>query len=199
VAGCFLPGTLIARKAGTMCRTNTRSVSPTENDSILVSTEGGSNASVFHDADFEGKAPNHEKHAKPVQCTTFSGSRLTTAAVSAEGIGVCEASTLEELVAEGENLFADLVKMFREETPRRLGELTSAFSTGDCAVIARVAHTLKGAAGIFGAKRMHALAERMELLARAQRTGEAALLFNDLCLECERVQQYLLLKMQIQT
>ncbi|GEM_PF-3068312 len=170
-------------------------------DDVLISGSwfaAHSDARGFERIDSHGEVPNVGRETQAIQCPTSVNPRFVNVAASVDEPARCEPDTLAELIAEGGNLLEDLVDMFQAELPRGLAELERAFDTGDCAGVARVAHTLKGTAGTFGAKRMHALAERIDLLARAKRNREAAALFDEFLLECQLVLQHLQLKVQTQ-
>ena len=105
---------------------------------------------------------------------------------------VCDRATLDELRAEGDNLLHDLVAVFLTELTKGLDQLAHALEVRDCAAIARIAHTLKGSAGTFGAARMHQMAARIEQAANGGQADETNAMFGDFRAECERVRKYLL-------
>jgi HPt (histidine-containing phosphotransfer) domain-containing protein len=110
----------------------------------------------------------------------------------ASGFGeVCDQTILDELRSEADNLLADLVRIFQTELTKALEELTRALAAHDCPAVARIAHTLKGTAGTFGAKRMHAMAARIDQAARAGQADQATAMVVDFRSECERVRNFL--------
>jgi len=126
--------------------------------------------------------------------STDGSSRRTDGASgeSAKELGeVCDRATLDDLRAEGEDIFPELVGIFQSELTKGLDELNRALAARDCIVAARVAHTLKGTAGTFGAAQMQEMAARIDQLARAGRAEEAAAMFDEFRSECERVRRYL--------
>jgi histidine phosphotransfer protein HptB len=119
-------------------------------------------------------------------------SRLTNEASSQqakEPCDICDRATLEELRADG--LLPDLIRIFQTELAKALDELANALAQNDCAVVARVAHTLKGTAGTFGAIRMHQMSAGLDQAARANQVEHADAMFGEFRSECERVRDYL--------
>ncbi|QEG02221.1 Signal transduction histidine-protein kinase BarA [Stieleria maiorica] len=60
----------------------------------------------------------------------------------------------------------EIAKVLREEAAQRVSEIETALAAGDAKVVARGAHTLKGAAGNFGAKPVVRIAEQIEALGK---------------------------------
>jgi HPt (histidine-containing phosphotransfer) domain-containing protein len=122
----------------------------------------------------------------------FASQAETPPAASASDPGeACDRATLEELRAEGDNLLSELVAIFQIELTKGLDELAHALAVCDCPAVAHIAHTLKGTAGTFGAKRMHAMAASIDQAARAGQNDRAAALFADFRSECQRVRRFL--------
>jgi two-component system sensor histidine kinase/response regulator len=151
-------------------------------------------------------APAGQSSSAPiVQSQPETGSVPTAPATSADGSApgdgaasrasatdlgqVCNRATLEELRANG--LLPELVEIFQGELTKGLDELARALAERDCAAAARIAHTLKGTAGTFGATRMHELAASIDQTARASQADQAAARFTEFRSECERVRDYL--------
>jgi HPt (histidine-containing phosphotransfer) domain-containing protein len=59
-------------------------------------------------------------------------------------------------------LLGELVGVFVEEAPARLAELRQAVRTQDAATLERVAHTLKGSAGLLGAQSLRTASGMVE-------------------------------------
>ena len=83
-------------------------------------------------------------------------------------------------MADDADLLAEVLAIFREETPRTLGEIAAALDAGDCDRVFRTAHSLKGAAGNISAAPVQAAARTVELAGRngdlfAARNGFPAL------------------------
>ena len=102
---------------------------------------------------------------------------------------VCDRATLDELRADG--LLAELAAIFQAELAKGLDELARALATRDCAAVARIAHTLKGTAGVFGAPHMREMAASIDQMARAGQADQATAMFAEFRSECERVGNYL--------
>lgn len=84
-------------------------------------------------------------------------------------------------------LLRDLVGVFVEEAPGRLAELRRATVARDAATVERVAHSLKGSAGLLGAAGLHAASAELEERALAKRVDGAADLVARVEGELERV------------
>jgi HPt (histidine-containing phosphotransfer) domain-containing protein len=67
---------------------------------------------------------------------------------------------------------ARLIRLFLQETTKRLAELTEAFHRQDAEAVQRIAHTIKGTAGNFRAQQLYELAREIELAARQGRMHE---------------------------
>jgi PAS domain S-box-containing protein len=79
-------------------------------------------------------------------------------------------------LAGDEELLQELVVLFLDDVPQRLGQLREAMVSHDLKALAQAAHTLKGAVGNMCAPRTFKAAQRLEDLADAgdaQRAGEA--------------------------
>ena len=103
----------------------------------------------------------------------------------------CDPRILDELRTEDESLLGELVGIFQSESTEALGKLYRALIAGDCATAARIAHTLKGSAGNFGAAQLQEIAARMDQAASAGHPDEALGMYEDLCSEYARVCRYL--------
>jgi HPt (histidine-containing phosphotransfer) domain-containing protein len=82
----------------------------------------------------------------------------------------------------------DLVELFVEEMPGRIGALLELAEHRDWEGLARIAHQLKGAAGSYGFHAVTPLARRLELAARAGSPQEREILdaLNDTVSLCRR-------------
>ena len=56
----------------------------------------------------------------------------------------------------------DLVEMFVDEMPQRIGQLTTAFDAEDSQEIGRLAHQMKGSVGSYGFHQLTPYAARLE-------------------------------------
>src|SRR5262249_18388294 len=86
-----------------------------------------------------------------------------------------------------QELLAELVELFAEDSPRLLSEIKQAVVRGEGVGLARAAHTLKGAASNFGAHGVVTLARRLEEAGRAERLAEADVIYVTLETEVERL------------
>jgi two-component system, sensor histidine kinase and response regulator len=82
-------------------------------------------------------------------------------------------------------LLKDIVLLFLEDTPKMIEELRSAISQGDWLQMSRVAHTLKGAVGNFGAPQAFELTRELEAAIRKHEVGFVSNLFTQLEAELE--------------
>ncbi len=91
-------------------------------------------------------------------------------------------------IGGGDEAFvAEIVQMFREDTPPHLNELDEALAKGDAVRLGKIAHGLKGSAGNFGAKQFRLLTERIEALAKAGNLAAAPVAITELRAEFARV------------
>ncbi|HKD35511.1 MAG TPA: response regulator, partial [Pirellulales bacterium] len=77
-------------------------------------------------------------------------------------------------------LLAELSAAFRTESQSLMVQIREAITTGDAAALRRAAHTLKGAAGVFGARAAYDIAKHLESLAAAGDMAPAAGLLAEL-------------------
>jgi len=79
-------------------------------------------------------------------------------------------ATLQNLVDlddGGSGLLAEMIQIFREDTPRRISDIVKAAEAGQAEELSRAGHALKGGAGALGAKAMRYLAADLEALGRS--------------------------------
>ncbi|MEA3208740.1 MAG: two-component system, sensor histidine kinase and response regulator [Chthoniobacter sp.] len=100
---------------------------------------------------------------------------------------------------DGEDLLQRLVAMFQEDGPRTLVELGAALERDDVRAVTRLAHTLKGNSGYFGAHRLHELCGEMEMAGRAGMLAPVAELLSAAGLELQRVFAALETELTLQT
>lgn len=80
---------------------------------------------------------------------------------------------LEEAQVEGEpDLIAELIKLYVEDTPRRIAAIRCALAARDVTTLRRAAHGLKGSSASLGARRVAALCDELEALTFANLTHE---------------------------
>lgn len=76
--------------------------------------------------------------------------------------GFCEA--LLARVDGDEQIFAELCDIFLDDAPKRLAAIRAALEAGNAAALRAAAHAFKGAAGVFDAEQIVALARRLEVI-----------------------------------
>jgi two-component system, sensor histidine kinase and response regulator len=86
-----------------------------------------------------------------------------------------------------EELFAELVGLFRGEGPRMIQEISEALAARDSAALQRTAHGLKGAAGYLGGTQTVEAAHRLELIGASGELSAAPEAFQRLQEEIERL------------
>jgi PAS domain S-box-containing protein len=94
---------------------------------------------------------------------------------------VFDARAVLAQVEGDQELLAELVGLFKEDSPRLVTEIKQAVTTGQSNGLAEAAHALKGAASNFGAQDVVALARRLEELGNAKQLIEA----DPLCMALE--------------
>ncbi|MCC6642511.1 MAG: Hpt domain-containing protein [Deltaproteobacteria bacterium] len=82
-----------------------------------------------------------------------------------EGVAFDREAMLAELDGD-EDLLAELVDTMKAEAPKLLHEVRVAADAADAALVARAAHTLKGAVSNFGARAAADAALRLEKMGR---------------------------------
>ena len=121
--------------------------------------------------------------SKPIQAEELNAAieRLRGSAEDAEGSPVktvtapsdaaLDPEALLEHVQGDRELLAEIIRLFRDETPALLRSLREAVERGDSSAISRASHTLKGSLGNFSSGPAYQTAKKMDELAR---TGDAA-------------------------
>ena len=89
-------------------------------------------------------------------------------------------NTALETTGEDPALLDELVKIFLEEGPMRIGQIHQGLENADSSLVRRAAHTLKGSLRIFQATGGVELAFQIEKLGQEDELGEAAKLLDDL-------------------
>lgn len=129
---------------------------------------------------------------KPVRMETLfraveSRGKAAPAAVSDETVVPASATPAEDAAAHlhrttggNEALMRSLAKTFLADAPSKFSALRGAIAKKDAGALAKTAHALKGALGIFGAPQAVALARSLETKGRAGSTDGAAQAFASL-------------------
>ena len=113
--------------------------------------------------------------------------------MGAGGVGGKAEETLStEVLAElrtvgGDKLVRELMEVFAERTPGRLRSASEAFAAGDLEGTAAALHSLCSAAGTIGARRLAALAGRLERATRGDGADELSAGLAELRREADEV------------
>ena len=94
--------------------------------------------------------------------------------------GVFDPAVAAEQIAGGEVEIREMAQVLIDELPNMLSEVAESFSAADATRLKRAAHTLKGSADVFGAKRAVEAAWRIEKLAHHERLDEVPSALHDL-------------------
>jgi len=91
--------------------------------------------------------------------------------IRATGLPAAEAAVFDESQALGQvggkkDVLLDILRLFLEETPRYMDELTAAVARKDASKIGFVAHTFKGSSATLGARKAEQAANGLEKIAR---------------------------------
>jgi HPt (histidine-containing phosphotransfer) domain-containing protein len=90
-------------------------------------------------------------------------------------------------VDNDKELLLELVAVFIDYYPGRLGELWQAIRNGDAKQTQRTAHSLKGALASFGAETAYTLVEMLETMGREAQLDRAATALQQLEYELKRI------------
>lgn len=91
----------------------------------------------------------------------------------------------------GHKLLGDMITLFLQAVPQRLGAARTGLTRGDCHVVEHELHALKSSAAQLGALRMHRLSQEGERLAKAGALDGLASILDDLDAEEPRVREWL--------
>lgn len=70
---------------------------------------------------------------------------------------------LRQLTPPGEpDVLREVLNLFLDEVPKKLGALRSAVASGDAAAVRRTAHSLKGSSGNIGARAMYDVCRQLD-------------------------------------
>jgi HPt (histidine-containing phosphotransfer) domain-containing protein len=73
---------------------------------------------------------------------------------------------LRSLNPGDDSFLRDLIQIFLEDSPARIAEIAEALAQADVRRVTRAAHSLKGSSANFGAIRLQAVSEKIEMLGR---------------------------------
>lgn len=106
-------------------------------------------------------------------------------------VGVLDPQVLQDLRELGgeddPGLLNELIGMFLDDAPRRLGDITGGLASGDVKTLERAAHTLKSSSANIGAVSLSALCRQIEEIARQNRTDGLAPLVESASRDFEKV------------
>jgi two-component system sensor histidine kinase/response regulator len=111
--------------------------------------------------------------------------------ISPDPDSALDAAELLSRVEGDVDLMQQLIEISQEEWPRLLVEVREVIDRGDARALDRVGHRIKGSAGIFGARALVEVAQRLENIGRANDLSGASAELANLERELERLQQAL--------
>ncbi len=79
-----------------------------------------------------------------------------------------------------------VLEEFISQTPLDIQNIEKHLQAGDLVAAGKVAHSLKGSSGVFGAHQLRQIAADLEMACRADETGKSAELFAQLKPEAQR-------------
>lgn len=88
---------------------------------------------------------------------------------------------------DGGAFLRELIDIFLTDTPQRLAEIRASLAQPDATTLTRASHSIKGAAGNFGARALARVAQQIEAHAKTPDFAAAAGLLGDLENEFARV------------
>jgi HPt (histidine-containing phosphotransfer) domain-containing protein len=101
-------------------------------------------------------------------------------------------ANLRALSPDDPAFLQELITIYLEDTPQRLGDIETALAKNDGPTLIRAAHTIKGSSGNFGASRFARLALDIEAHGKAGDLAAAAAVVPGLKMEFARVREALL-------
>lgn len=91
----------------------------------------------------------------------------------------------------GDKLLGDMISLFLESVPQRLGAARAGFARGECDAVEHELHALKSSAAQLGALRLHRLSQEGESLAKAGTLDGLGSILDELTAEEPRVREWL--------
>jgi two-component system, sensor histidine kinase len=82
-------------------------------------------------------------------------------------LDVAALQPLREIIADGVPMLTQIVRMFREDAPKRIKQMEAALQSGYIEGVGKEAHRLNGSSGAVGGLRVRAAAEAIEDMARS--------------------------------
>ena len=134
--------------------------------------------------------------AKPIQRKELYAEidRLTATVADRRSVpspsieGVLDEASLGDRLDHDDQLLREVIELSQKENPRLLGQMKAAIESNDPALLARAAHSLKGAISIFAAAPAVNAASHLETIGREERMSEALEAYAALEVENVRLQ-----------
>ncbi len=104
-----------------------------------------------------------------------------------QAASVIDWAAARRLAGEDDDLLAELVEMFPEESARHLAAIRAAIAQEDAEVLTRAAHTLKSSSRLFGAEALANHALDIEILGRDGLVAKAGERLRELEAELAKV------------
>lgn len=99
-------------------------------------------------------------------------------------------NTLRQLTVPGEpDVLVEVLKLFLEEVPVRMGRLRNAWAAGNIEEVHRAAHSLKGSAGNIGAHGMFEICKQLDGIGKTAGLAAAGPLIDALDTEFGKVEE----------
>jgi CheY-like chemotaxis protein len=117
---------------------------------------------------------------------TAATSSITATLVDSQAL-----ATLKQLERDTPGFLSTIVREFDESARQRLGDMQLAARSGDGEGLGGAAHSLKGTAGIFGARGIAEMCRRLEELGQSGRLAEAPPLIAQVQHECQALMSVL--------
>lgn len=118
-----------------------------------------------------------------------AGERKWQTKGQSEDMAIFDRVAVLERLCGDEMLLAEVTDLFLQDVPRQIGILQQAVSAGDLQLTRLQAHTLKGAAGNFGALALQKAALRLERVAAGEDPGEVAPILEAVTDEFNRLRE----------
>jgi two-component system, sensor histidine kinase and response regulator len=116
---------------------------------------------------------------------TRSGAPASESGLPPAGPAVLDLARLLERVGGDRKALAELVRIFRADSPKQVARIRTAIQEGDAAALRAAAHTLKGAVSNFAAPPAAEAAQRLQKMGEAGRLDGAGAALGQLEREIE--------------
>ena len=112
--------------------------------------------------------------------------------------GIIDAKVFTELKEQIGDALPTLISVFIDDLPSYIRSIKDAVGVGDSGAVADIAHTIKGSAGNFGAKRLVHAAKELETMGRAGDLNGGKVLLDEVVNECGLLRQALEQELDVQ-